>query len=704
MASLRPTTVAGAARRFLLLLGVGGLAGVLVAGLVLPVTGALGLAARSSAEAFQQLPSELVTHPQPQRSVILDADGNVITTFFEQNRVYVGLDQIAPVMKQAMLAIEDARFYQHGPIDLQGTSRSAVRNIVTGEITGGGSTLTQQYVKNVLVSQAETPEQRAAAKAPNVARKIRELRLAIAAERQFTKDEILERYLNISYYGGGAHGIEAAARHFFSVGAGELNLTQAATLAGLVQAPSKYSPSRNPSAAIGRRNIVLTRMADVGMITQADAAKARQEPLNLAVTQTPNGCGDTEASFFCQYVWNDLRAWEGLGADPDEREQAVLRGGLTIKTTLDPKVQGAAQKAISDRVSPTDRAIGAIAMVEPGTGKIKGIAQSRPFGTDKGAGQSMINYAVDVDRGGAVGPQPGSTMKVFVLAAAIQQGIPLSTTIDAPLTINMDGPFRTCNGFVRDRWPVRSSTGTGVLNIWQGTFMSNNTFYAQLEQRTGLCDPVKIATAAGLTQTDGSPLQQVKSFVLGVDQVSPLGIAEAYATFAAEGVHCDSIAVTEILDRDGKQLPVRSPNCTPIMEKAHAQTVTAVLQGVMTQGTGRPAQIGRPAAGKTGTTNDTRSVWFTGYTPQLAASVTVADVDVPLDGLTGVVLNGRRYNDVCGGCVPGPIWKQAMQDALAGVPHAGFAAPDPGQVPSLRLPDPNPPPAPSPSPGQRNRP
>ena len=238
MASLRPTSLAGAARRLLLLVGVGGLAGVLVAGLALPITGALGLAARGSAEAFEDLPSELVTQPQAQRSVVLDANGNVLTTFYDQNRVYVPLAQVAPVMTQAILAIEDARFYEHGPIDLQGTSRSAIRNIATGEITGGGSTLTQQYVKNVLYEQATTDAERAAAKAPNLGRKIRELRLAIAAERQFTKDEILERYLNIAYFGGRAYGIEAAARHYFSTSAAALTLPQAAMLAGLVQAPT----------------------------------------------------------------------------------------------------------------------------------------------------------------------------------------------------------------------------------------------------------------------------------------------------------------------------------------------------------------------------------------------------------------------------------------------------------------------------------
>ena len=430
-------------------------------------------------------------------------------------------------------------------------------------------------------------------------------------------------------------------------------------------------------------------MADVGSITLADAAATRQQPLALAVTEAPNGCVDAPAPFYCQYVYNELLNWDGLGKDRDAREKALTRGGLTIKTTYDPKTQQAAQRAISEKVAPGDRAIGAMAMVEPGSGKIKAIAISRPFGTDLAAGQTMINYAVDADRGGAVGPQPGSTMKVFVLAAAIQQHIPLDTQIPGPSSISLNGPFTTCKGIVRDPWTLKSSTGSGVYDIRTGTFASQNTFYAQLEQRTGICDPFKIATAAGLTQTDGKPLEQVKSFVLGVNPVSPLSMAEAFATFAAEGVHCNSIAVTEIIDRNGAPIPVRGADCAPIIDKGVAQTVNEVLQGVMTQGTGRRAQIGRPAAGKTGTNNDTKSVWFSGYTPQLAASVTVADVDLPIDSLQGIVLNGTRYRDVCGGCVPGPIWRQAMTEALDGVPPAGFAAPDPATVPSVgsKVPD-----------------
>ncbi len=691
MANLRPSSVAGATRRLLLLVGISALAGVLVAGLALPIAGALGLAAKSSAETFQSLPDDLETQPLAQRSRVFDASGNLLATFFEQNRVDIPLASIAPVMQNALLASEDARFYKHGPIDLQGTSRAALRNFAADEITGGGSTLTQQYVKLVLVEQAKSAEERKKAQDDTLDRKLRELRLAIAAERQFTKHEILERYFNIAYFGQGAYGIEAAARHYFSVSAAELTLPQAALLAGLVQKPRAYDPEDNPEAAIGRRNVVLGRMADERMITDAEAAQARSSDLGLNVSETPNGCITAYAPFFCQYVEQELTLWEGLGADAEQRRQNLYRGGLTIKTTLDPRIQAAAQNAISAKMAPADAAVGAMSMVEPGTGKIKAMAQSRPMGSDVPAGQSYINYNVDIAHGGGDGFQAGSTMKVFVLAAAIKQGIPLSTTISVPsgmLSLPQNS-FTTCEGrYPRHPEPWRVRTPTGTFDIRSGTWRSNNGFYAQLEQRTGLCDAWRFATDLGVTQTSGEPIAQVPAMVLGSTPVVPLDMATAFATFAARGVHCEPTAIAEMLDRNGQPLPVPPSNCRQLLDQAQTDTINDVLRGVIDGPdggrTGRNLSLGRPAAGKTGTTNEELAVWFSGYTPQLAASMAVGDVDLPRQSMRGMVLNGVRQFSACGGCIPGPMWRDAMRAALDGVPAGDFVAPNPEAVASLR--------------------
>ena len=326
MLSFTPQAAAGALQRLLLLLGLSTLAGVLVAGLAIPLIASVGLAARDSAQSFQDLPAELTTSPLAQRSVVLDAKGRTLATFYDEFRIYRSIDTIPQVMQDAIVSTEDARFYEHGPIDLQGTSRALVRNLQSDEVVQGGSTLTQQYVKLLLVDQAETKAEVAAATATTVARKLRELRLAIAAEERFTKREILERYLNIAYYGGGAYGIEAAARHYFDTHASKLTLRQAALLAGLVQSPNRYDPTRHPEAATQRRNQVLGRMASVGAITEAQAAKTRQQGLSLDIRQTSSGCSTSYAPFFCDFVERELLSMKALGKTPKQRERLLKAG------------------------------------------------------------------------------------------------------------------------------------------------------------------------------------------------------------------------------------------------------------------------------------------------------------------------------------------------------------------------------------------
>ncbi len=679
--AIRPTAVVSSFRRVLLVVGISALSGVMLAGLALPIVAGLGLTAREGANTFADLPSELDAGPMAERSVILDSDGHILATYFEENRIYVGLDEIAPVMQDAILAIEDDRFFERGPIDFQGTLRAFVQNVDAGETQGGGSTLTQQYVKLVRLSQAETEEEQQEVQASTgtegYRRKLEELRMAVGVEKELPKEKILERYLNIGFFGSRAYGIEAAARTYFSKSASELKLAESALLAGLVQRPYAYDPTRNPDAAKSRRDTVLNRMAATGRITEKQAAQARQQGLGLDMTPASDGCVDAWAGYFCDYVVNEVRTMEELGDTPDERQMALERGGLTIRTTLSENAQNAADDAVSDRVAPTDDAIGSLATVEPGTGYIRALSNSTTYGVE-GEGVSNLNYAVDQNMGGGAGIQPGSTFKVFVLAAAINQGISLNTSINSPNSISIpESNFETCDGSIRSSqsWTVGNYSGasSGSYNLRTGTEKSINTFFAQLEQRTGICEPANIAADAGMTranvddQGEAEELLQVPSFTLGVNEVSPLSMAEAYATFAARGKHCESTSILEIADNNGETIVDNSePQCDQVVDESVGDAVNSVLQGVIhnSGATGGAMQLddGRIAAGKTGTTNDELAVWFAGYTPQLSTAVAVADVEAPQESLTGLEYNGEYISDACGGCLPGPVWKTMMDE------------------------------------------
>ena len=680
---MSPARATGAVSRALLLLGVAVLSGVLVAGLVLPVLGSIGLAARESAEGFESLPAELETPPLPERSRILAADGSLIATFFYENRVSVPLGEVSPLMRQAVVAIEDSRFYEHGGIDLRGTMRAFINN-QSGEDVQGGSTLTQQYVKQVLLESAQDIQDKNArleaqksATEQSYGRKLRELRFAIAMEEKFSKDQILERYLNIAYFGAGAYGVEAAARHYFSVSAKDLNLVQAATLAGIVQQPTAYDPTRNPELSLSRRNVVLTRMQEVGYATPAEVAAAKATPIQLKVPKKlGNGCQTSSVAFFCDFVLKTILNDKAFGEEKQERLRLLLRGGLTITTTLDRKMQKAAQNALKNYVNPTDKVASALASVEPGSGLIKAMAVSRGYGDGKG--QIQFNPATDRAYGGSGGFQPGSAMKPFVAAAALEKGLPFNYGIYSPYQKPI-GDVEACDGTLKDQWSPRNETTSenGYYTLRTGIEGSINTYFAQLEERVGVCRPATIAREMGLTQSDGTQLPQLKSFTLGTARVSPLGMAEAYATFAARGTHCNAIAITKVVDGAGQNLKVPSADCRPVIDEKIADGINELLQGVMTNGTGTRARIDRPSAGKTGT-HERLHVWFVGYTPDLATAVWAGNPS-PKGGeyrLENRTIGGRYYPSVCGGCLPGPIWRQMMTDALEGVKESEFVRPE----------------------------
>jgi membrane peptidoglycan carboxypeptidase len=644
--------------------------GVVVAGLAIPFAAVVGVTTDNVADSIDQLPTELEADALPQKTRIVDRKGETIATIFDENRVNVSLDQVSRTMVEAIVAIEDYRFYEHGALDLKGTLRALLTNSASSGTVQGGSSITQQLVKLTLVSQADTPEEQAAAVDRTYARKLRELRYAIAMEESYSKDWILERYLNTAYFGDGAHGIQAAARHYFNVNARNLNLIQSATLAGLVQNPTRFDPTNSPDRTKLRRDIVLDRMAQLNVVTQEQADRAKARGLRLQVRKTRNGCVYSRAPFFCDYVLNYLMKDRSLGKTAEERERLLKSGGLTIRTTVDLRFQDAADKSVRSHVYKENDAIGALAMVEPRTGEVKAIAQSRPMGRKKKDGESYLNFVVPSQYGDSNGFQAGSTFKAFVLAAAIMQDIPLSQRIRSPEQVFLDqGDFEVCDGkFYQSSeiWDPQNSTSSGTFDLYQGTRLSVNTFFAQLEQRTGLCAPYELAQKMGVQLTDPDR-EMTPAFTLGVADVSPLEMAEAYATFAGRGLHCDARPVTAILDSNGNMLKKYPARCTQVMPSPVADAVNDVLRGLLEPGGfGYSANIqtAQVAAGKTGTIQDNKAVWFVGYTPNLATASMIAGANK--EG-TKITLNGQTVGpsyvaSAAGSTLAGPMWGDAMKE------------------------------------------
>ncbi|MDA0637420.1 transglycosylase domain-containing protein, partial [Nonomuraea sp. MCN248] len=654
----------------------GAAAGVLVAGITVPAVGGAGLGLKSAAAMADLRPIELPEPPLPEVSVMLDARGKEIARFYDEYREVVGLDQVSDVMKKAIIAIEDFRFYQHGGIDLEGTARALAKNLQSGEVSQGGSSITQQYVKQVLVNSADTEAEREAALETSYARKLRELRYALGVEKKYTKDQILEKYLNIAYFGAGVYGVEAAAKRFFGVRASRLTLPQAAALAGAVQNPNATDPNRgreHRARLLKRRDVVLNRMAELGVITSAQAAAAKATKLGYKGTKLPGGCEVSKYPYFCVYVRQEIANDPAFGKTADARLRALNGGGLTIRTTLDPSMQAAADRAVKKHVRASDAPVAAQALVEPGTGAIKAMAASKPYGRSRARHEISYNVVADARHGGGTGFQAGSTFKTFTLITALKQGMKTDDGLTAGAGYRAPGytAFKNCAGeSVGDpRHTVTNDEGSpGWKTLRTGTWGSVNTFFMELEQRVGLCETVETATSLGIRRADGRALREYETFTLGINEMDPVTVAAAYAGIAARGRYCAPMAITRITGRDGEATAYR-PDCRKALEPAIADATADVLSGVFTDGTMRGVGgIGRDAAGKTGTTDGYAAAWFAGFTPDLAAAVSIGDPRGSQGHkLTGVTIGGRYYGAVDGAALPGPIWKDTMIGALKGV-------------------------------------
>ncbi|MDR3592913.1 MAG: PBP1A family penicillin-binding protein [Negativicutes bacterium] len=560
-------------------------------------------------------------------SQIYDINGKLITTIHAvEDRVPVSINNIPKDLQNAFIATEDVRFYDHIGIDPRGILRAVWSTVTNRAISEGASTITQQLARNALLTQDRT-----------LKRKIQEVFLALQIERQFTKTEILEMYLNQIYFGQGAYGVEAAAHVYFGKSVKDLNLAEAAMLAGLPQSPNYYSPLSNLKAAKERQAVVLDQMAKYEYISQAKADQTKAQELKLVPHSTASS---SEASYFIDYVSQQLI--DKYGAD------AVYKDGLKIYTSLDLDMQRAAEKAMSQLpVYNTDsRGIkqpqGALVALDPHTGYIKAMVGGR--------GNDQFNRAVLAER------QPGSAFKPFVYLTAIESGMTPATVIDdTPVSfgswspINYDGKF---HGRVSLRSALEQSLNVVAVKLAQQVSPDKVLYYAQL---------LGISTLV----TSGNTNDRNLAMALGglTRGVIPLEIVSAYGVLANQGVRAEPVSIIKVVDRNGKVLEQHQPREKAVINERSAYLLTDMMRGVVTHGTGAGANIGRPAAGKTGTTNDYKDAWFVGFTPDLVAGIWMGfDNDGYLAGITG-------------GATPAIIWRDFMTAALANVPARDFPRP-----------------------------
>ncbi|MFF8914997.1 transglycosylase domain-containing protein [Streptomyces sp. NPDC015032] len=662
-------------------LGVAALSGVVLAGIALPAAGALGLATKGTVEGFDEIPANLQTPPLSQRTTILDSKGGMIASVYSRDRTVVKLEDISPYMQKAIVAIEDARFYKHGAIDLKGILRAMNRNVQTGGTAQGASTLTQQYVKNVFVEEAgDDPDKVAQATQQTMGRKIQELKYAIQVEEKLGKKRILTNYLNITFFGQQAYGVEAASQRYFSKSAKDLTLEEAALLAGIVQSPSRYDPVNDPAEATKRRNTVLQRMADVGNITQAEADKAKANPIKLKVKKPKNGCitAVSGAGFFCDYVRNVFLTDPAFGKTKEDRAKVWNRGGLTVRTTLDPQSQKSVQSSVKSHVYKSDKVATAVTLVQPGTGKIMGMGQSKPYGF--GPNETQYNYSVDKKMGGSnYGFPTGSTFKPFLAAAAIEGGKPATQVYPSPYEMDYPDTVQSCGKpWVNDGVPKyhlenENESEKGPYALREAMEKSVNTYFVQMLQDIGMCPVSQMTDKLGVVQGDGTKLPQNPStLTLGSNGLSPLTMSSAYAAFANRGTYCTPIAIESVKTADGTSLPVPKTSCSQAMSQTTADTINTLLRGVVDSGTGQEAGLNsRDNAGKTGTTDSRKNAWFVGYTPNMSGAVWVGSPSQSVE-MEHVTIGGVYQDKVYGGQVPGPIWRDAMTGALDGVAAPAF--------------------------------
>lgn len=612
---------------------------VLIVGLIF-ATPAAGVTAFLTFTELKLPGNELPDEPKPIEaypSVVVDSKNNVIAEFRQfDHTVKIQPKDISKKTQDAFIAIEDRRFWEHSGVDLEGILRAAQVNYQAGEVIQGGSTITQQYVKNAYLNSERS-----------IDRKVTEAQLAIELEKRKTKEEILFAYLNTSYFGSGAYGIGAAAEIYFRKNVSELTLSESAILAGIVKAPTAYNPVDNPKDSEKRRKAVLEAMFEQGLISDSEYKKALEKQIWLVAPDEPkdkpmtkvykrDSKGSVEYPFLSDLIENELL--EEFGPDK------VYRGGLVIETTIDFDLQAKAEEVVNERLENTESPIDmSLVTIEPDTGYVRAMVGGRDYGS------SQVNLAV----GGSTGFQPGSSFKPIVLASAFNQGLNPETVYAAPSSWSPPG----CSGS-NCSISNYSKSGYGSMSLRKATHLSVNTVFAKLVIDTGVKNTAQLASDLGLSRIEPESYYGA-SLALGAAETSPMEMASAYGTFANRGVRVEPTVILKVTDNKGNVLidnTVRSSK--RVLSEIVADNVTDVLTGVIESGTGKAADIKRPAAGKTGTAQSYSAAWFVGYTPQLSTAIWMGHRDSlkPLRNVNGV-------GSVTGGSHPAVAWSEFMSYA-----------------------------------------
>jgi penicillin-binding protein 1A len=577
--------------------------------------------------------------PLALRSTVTAADGTVLAQFYNENRSPVRLGRVSPTLIDAILAAEDNNFFEHPGYDLKAIARALIVNLRQGEIVQGGSTITQQYVKNTYFRNPPK----------TFARKIKELRFALEVEKRFTKKEILERYLNIVYLGHGAYGVKAATETYFDHGVKRVTPGEAALLAGLIRAPSETDPYRHPQIARTRRDHVLDLMVQTRRLSAARARRFKRQ--DLPIRPEPPITARREP-YFVEAVRQEILSDERFGANAGVRDRLLHEGGLQIETTLVPELQRQAERAIASVLNQPGDPAAALVALQTGSGKIVAMVGGQDWSN------SQVNLALGAEGGGS-GRQAGSSFKTLTAAAAMEAGIPLHTMFESAPAIFDLGDGQT--------WQVDNYTGLdyGKLPLDEALIRSINGVYARLALTIGGGAVANQAQIMGVR----SNLSGYPSIALGATDVSVMDMAAAYSTLANKGVAVEPTTIERVVNADGGMFEPEQQVLPGAMSAGNAYLLTATLEQVIERGTGMAADIGRPAAGKTGTTDDYSDAWFVGYTPQITTAVWVGypEQRIPMTSVHGI--------QVAGGTLPAQIWQRFMSAAHEGLPVRDFELP-----------------------------
>ena len=678
------------------------LAGALVASLAIPTVLIASRATSASVGFFTALPDYITLDTLSQRNLIYANRGGQpvqIAAVYDQDREEVGWNDVSQFVKDATVAGEDRRFYQHGGIDVKSIARAAVGNVANNGITSGSSTIAMQLVKNVLIQRAvqisDPVKEKVAYRAAiddTLNRKVREMKLAIGLEKRYSKQTVLLAYLNIAGFGGNTYGIESAAQRYFSVSAKNLTLAQSASLVAMLQQPNLRNLGNKTlySANKSRRDLILRDMRDLAYITEAQFVEAMATPIEPHLHAPNNGClYAADAKFACDYALRLVPSLTALGADAAERARNWARGGYRLNLSIDLDQQDVAQASLSASApaGETRFALGASAVsIQPATGRILIMAENKEFDNSAAGGgvtSTAVDYNTDRHFGGSSGFATGSTYKIFTLTQWLKTGHTLDAVVDGTLRSFAQTSFNSrCVNFAGQKpYSPKNDTAdeTGPMTVQQATQNSVNVAFITMAQRLDLCDITATAQAMGVHRADGAPLQMIPSAVLGTNEIAPLTMAGAIATIGANGVYCAPTIIDSVTTPTGSTEPGQPAKCEQSIAPNIASTVAYALSYVFTAGTGVPGnpRDGVPIVGKTGTTDNADQNWLIGSTTKAALAVWVGNTDGGKQSLRRISLAGTNgYNTKFN------IFRKTMSSLNQNPAYRGgaFSAPDPTLV------------------------